>query len=70
MQPLEELFMMLMEIGSLGTIVAEENVLFLMLNFGAFWRVSSLFNVGVTMKSSYNLLVWKLLKLYLKGLGL
>ncbi|MBA0768673.1 hypothetical protein Gotri_017457 [Gossypium trilobum] len=66
MQPPEELFMMLMEIGSLGTIVTLENVLFLMLNFGAFWRVSGLFNVGVTMKSSYNLIVWKLLKLYLK----
>ncbi|MBA0781427.1 hypothetical protein Gotri_002354 [Gossypium trilobum] len=40
MQPPKELFVMLMEIGSLDTIVALENVLFLMLNFGAFWRVS------------------------------
>ncbi|MBA0877940.1 hypothetical protein Goshw_017378 [Gossypium schwendimanii] len=48
---------MLMKIGSLGTIVALENVLFLMLNFGTSWRVSGIFNVGITMKSSYNLIV-------------
>ncbi|MBA0571899.1 hypothetical protein Golob_002268 [Gossypium lobatum] len=40
MQSPEELLVMLMEIGFLDTIVALENVLFLMLNVGAFWRVS------------------------------